>query len=212
MANEYINLIGISGRIGSGKDTVGQRICQQLGVEWEIKKFAGKLKQIASILTGIPIQQFEDQEFKKTELPEQWSYLLKTGDAFNVEGFEVFKQRMTVRTLLQRLGTEALRDNLHVNVWTNALFSDHRPAKMSEYKPSKWVITDVRFANEAEAIKQRGGIIIRIDRPELQTKARLHPSETALDRFEFDHTIVNDSDLNALFEKTDDFLKQRGLK
>ena len=33
--------------------------------KWEIKKFAGKLKQIASLLTGIPIEKFEDQEFKK---------------------------------------------------------------------------------------------------------------------------------------------------
>jgi hypothetical protein len=33
--------------------------------DWEIKKFAGKLKQTASLLTGIPVEMFEDQEFKQ---------------------------------------------------------------------------------------------------------------------------------------------------
>lgn len=82
-------IIGINGYIGSGKDTVGM-ILQALTMEhkgawynnpagytegykdrpnlkggWQIRKFAGKLKQIASIITGIPVEKFEDQEFKK---------------------------------------------------------------------------------------------------------------------------------------------------
>jgi dephospho-CoA kinase len=67
------NLIGISGKIGSGKDTVAA-IIQELYPQYEVKKFAGKLKDIASILTGIPVEKFEDQEFKKTDLGKEWSY------------------------------------------------------------------------------------------------------------------------------------------
>ena len=94
------NLISVSGRIGSGKDTVGKiiqyliyfdktQIQPSLGIDghianqilnpsylyyetsiiqksgWEDKKFAGKLKQIASLITGVPIEMWEDQEFKK---------------------------------------------------------------------------------------------------------------------------------------------------
>ena len=44
--------------------------------DWKIKKFAGKLKQIASILTGISIEKFEDQEFKKTFLCEEWDKII----------------------------------------------------------------------------------------------------------------------------------------
>ena len=61
-------IIGINGKIGSGKDTIGE-IIQGLSItnggrEFEVKKFAGKLKTIGSLLTGIPVCNFEDQNFK----------------------------------------------------------------------------------------------------------------------------------------------------
>jgi len=69
-------IIGINGKIGAGKDTVGTIIQGLLltnkNQSSEIKKFAGKLKQIASILTGIPVENFEDQEFKTTLLDVEW--------------------------------------------------------------------------------------------------------------------------------------------
>jgi hypothetical protein len=62
-------LIGISGKIGVGKDTIGTIIQGLLltnkNQSSDIKKFAGKLKQTASLLTGVPVEKFEDQEFKK---------------------------------------------------------------------------------------------------------------------------------------------------
>jgi hypothetical protein len=217
-------LIGINGYANSGKDAVGIIIqylnCTNVGnltiedviedyeahqwwleeqSEWEIKKYAGKLKDIASHLTGIPIEDFEDQEFKKQNLGPQWT---------------IHGMPMTVRQFLQRLGTDALRDGLHTNVWVNALFADYLPLEEEENvfnNQSKtifddvikkvtypnWVITDVRFINEAKAIKDRGGIIIRIDRPGV-TAINNHPSETDLDNWKFDYKIVNNSDLISL--------------
>ena len=54
-------IISISGKIGSGKDTVAE-IIKQMSFDkpWEIKKWAGKLKEVATILTGIPVEKFED--------------------------------------------------------------------------------------------------------------------------------------------------------
>lgn len=60
-----------------------------------------------------------------------------------------------------------------------------------------WVITDVRFENEAQAIKARGGVIIRIDRPGVKP-INAHPSETAMDHWDFDYKIANASDLVSL--------------
>lgn len=207
-------IIGISGYSGAGKDTVGRIIqylnCYNVGSVpvqeavhaehdwwmeeqsgWEIKKFAGKLKQIASILTGIPIQKFEDQEFKKKTLGPEWSRReLYESKAPWIAVGEYIEIPMTVRELLQKLGTEGLRTGLHENVWLNALFADYTP-------DSKWIITDVRFPNEAESIKSRGGIIIRVDRPGLKALNN-HPSEKSMDDYKFDYRITNSSSLENL--------------
>ena len=86
-------LVGISGKMGSGKNLVctiiqGLTAAKKHNIEnpsfewikkyyinsiWEQKAFAGKLKQIASLLTGVSIEMFEDQEFKNKELPEEWN-------------------------------------------------------------------------------------------------------------------------------------------
>jgi hypothetical protein len=170
-------IIGIAGLAGSGKDTVGEaiRAFGKLDREnWEIKKFATELKRIASILTGYKIQDFESQEFKNAKLGPEW------GD-------------MTVRDMLQKIGTEAMRDNLHHDVWVNALFTTYG------YN-SRWIITDVRFPNEIERIKQYDGILIKIVRPGIV--ALDHYSEKALDDFDgWDHVINNDGDRYDLVQK-----------
>src|SRR6187549_2106853 len=118
-------IIGISGYIGSGKDTIGSIIQAEAVEDWEIKKFAGKLKQIASLLTGIPVQKFEDQEFKKTYLGEEWSIFEPSGPLTNSPFVAGEMKLMSIRTFLQRLGTEGIRTGVHTNAWVNALFADY---------------------------------------------------------------------------------------
>lgn len=243
-------IIGINGKIGSGKDTVG-KIIQYLDAKsreerdrelapklflpdfkypsfedwckpkihnsghdigyssmyeiadshWQIKKFAGKLKQVASLLTGIPVEKFEDQEFKKTEMSEEWS----------VNGMP-----MTVREFLQKLGTDAVRDGLHSNTWVNALFADYKPIPyfkheedlVADIKYPNWIITDVRFPNELSEIKRRGGLVIRVTRGD---KMDYHVSETALDDYIFEEEIDNNGTINDLINKVDEILKRRKI-
>jgi hypothetical protein len=161
-------IIGLNGYAKSGKDEVAKAITS-LHPMWEIKKFAGKLKDIASILTGVPAESFEDQSFKMKHLM----------------GWD-----MTVRDFLQKLGTEGVREAVHPDAWVNALFTDY-------YHHAKWVITDVRFPNEAQAIKDRGGVVIRVNRPGVGP-VNNHPSETALDDWDFDHVIDNSGTLQEL--------------
>jgi hypothetical protein len=222
-------IIGINGYSGSGKDTVGtiiqylnckepqtsiEKICadyseyeywldEQSG--WEIRKFAGKLKDIAEHLTGIPIEKFEDQEFKKTNLGPEWDYQI---DQFNPV------QKMTVRDFLQKLGTDAMRMGLHDNVWVNALMADYKREKLCDcekecrctFRLPNWIITDVRFPNEAQAIKDKGGIIIRVDRPGV-SPINDHPSEIGLDGWKFDYKIANVSDIFSLKQTVEQILK-----
>jgi hypothetical protein len=115
-------------------------------------------------------------------------------------------KKMSVREFLQRLGTDAIRDGLHPNAWVNALMADYRSEevveKLSDFiskvtPPSNWIVTDCRFPNEAQAIKDKGGIIVRIDRTGV-SPVNAHPSETSLDNWDFDYKIANVSDLVSL--------------
>ena len=242
-------IIGLSGRMGSGKDTVG-KIIQYLLSEnvgditleditssedhnwwleeqsgFDTKKFAGKLKQIGSILSGVPVEYFEDQEFKKLPMGLEWE--------------------MTYREFLQKLGTEAMRDGLHTNVWVNALFADYKPfgKTFKDVSPvtgevtfdtvgvyPNWIITDMRFPNEMEAVAEKGGLTIRVNRKlkiggedygytYIDVKEAVkdgimapeHPSETALDNSTFDYEIINDGTIKELAEKVQIILIKEGL-
>ena len=198
-------IIGISGYSGSGKDLVGT-IIQEISLnKWHIKKWAGKLKTIASILTGIPVENFEDQEFKKTLLGPEWG----TVKDIPLNGVPVFadiqfNSLITVRDFLQKLGTDAIRDNLHENTWVNATLADYTTE-------SNWIITDTRFPNEAEAIKKAGGIVVRINRPGVQP-INPHPSETSLDDWNFDAVINNDGDVSDIVHKVGLLLYRHNIK
>lgn len=73
--------------------------------------------------------------------------------------------------------------------------------------PPNWLITDVRFPNEAQAICDRGGILIKVLRPETDHLAGNHESETALDYYQdWDCVLDNSKDINYLIEQVKDFL------
>lgn len=187
-----MSIIAISGKIGSGKDLTGSIIKHlQPYNNWEIKKFAGKLKEVCSIILNFPVEYFEVPDFKQRELGSEWDYT-------NKEFILDYKKAMTVRDLLQLLGTNAFRDQVHPNIWVNALFSSYTDN-------SNWIITDCRFKNEAEAIKKRGGIIVRIERGD-GSYGQEHSSESELDGWEFDYVIKNDSGIDSLQDKVGQML------
>lgn len=279
-------IIALSGKIGSGKDTVGQiiqylvyRNAYKLDIvadiskenfeiykasfvtikesSWEIKKFAGKLKDIVCLIIGCTREQLEDINFKNAELGEEWiryAYAIGHGDkngqrtmwdiTCTKEEYEeqrrinwqtAYKQPMNPRYLLQLLGTEACREVIHQNIWVNALFADYKTTgyiiknnnQISEASfvkgemigiptnstpvYSNWIITDMRFPNELEAVKTRNGITIRINRNfytgvDNHLAAQQHESETALDNATFDYTISNDGTIEELIEKVKQIL------
>ncbi len=109
---------------------------------------------------------------------------------------EAFVQKPKwVRERLQQYGTEEVRDTISFEFWVNALESwiqtFHR-----RHKISKFVIADVRFANEVEWIHKNEGIVIRLDSDresieELTPEQTAHRSEVSLDAYEFPHRILN---------------------
>ena len=255
------NLIGISGKLGSGKDTVG-KILQYLSAQiklksdyshikdvdfdhnlidvlnglslynydsaFKIKKFADKLKDIVCLLIGCTREQLEDREFKEKELGEEWWYYdlykehfpyIKTKSENPDSWHERVKDRvvkLTPRKLLQLLGTEAGREIIHPNIWVNALFADYRGviderANISNWQ-SKWIITDVRFPNEVQSIKDNSGHVYWMKRAVFEDT---HASEVTLlpenyDHDNFDGTLINEGKgktLNALSKSVEKLYK-----
>lgn len=173
---------------------------------WKNVKFAGKLKVIASLLTGIPVKDFERQDVKDSYLGDEWNYYKvdlydnspkdyadhKTiyCDNESVKQYlddvhNITYCKMSVRQFLQKLGTDSVRDHLHLNAWVNSLMCDYK-------SDSKWIISDCRFPNEYQAVKDKVGILIRVNRTD-QVLKDLHISETALDNYKFDYIINNET-------------------
>lgn len=229
-------LIGISGYAGSGKDTVGEAlrycIARQSGsirndIEfragttytesgWQICKFADPLRKVAQILTGLPLEYLYTDEFKRNEMSTAWVKRFQTFECneHNEDGFN--DRPLTGREFLQFLGTDAVRDNLHPNAWVNALMSEYCEGLQVGCDPfttpleSKWVITDMRFPNELEAVRSRGGITIRVNRWKPAQSLRLHESETALDGAQFDYTIDNNGTLETLIANLSPIIQKLG--
>jgi hypothetical protein len=183
-ANDDRIIIGISGKAGHGKDTVAEFIRERylakfLDREIKIIGFADKLKEVISTLTGVNIQTLHDPAGKKLKC----DILSSKNDP------------VTYRESMLRIG-KAIRETFHKDIWIKLALDD--PNML--YK-KLIIVKDVRFLNEAEAIKDRGGILIRVTRPGVETGN--DPSETQLDDYKgFDNDITNDSSLEELRRRT----------
>lgn len=76
-------------------------------------------------------------------------------------------------------------------------------------KYPNWIITDMRFPNELQAVKDRGGITIRVNRPGLVESN--HLSETILDSATFDFVINNDKDIKHLINEVRKILEKLSI-
>lgn len=154
-------IIGLTGRAGHGKNYVAgilseyyPRMC------FRQVAFADAVKKVYQIISGERVR--DSLEWKNSINP-------------------IFG--LTRREMYQRIGTDAMRDQVHPDVWVNALFRVLDPSE-------NYIITDVRFKNEADAIFVAGGKIFRVFRPNFEPDAPLHRSDVDLDGAVFE-TIIN---------------------
>ena len=195
-------IIGISGKIGSGKDTLEKKLRSEIGLRLlelmhnkiyhgggciKNLKFADALKMASAEITGTT-----------------------KDDNYTSEGKGKIIERLgySIGTFQQILG-KLLRDHVHQDIWTMPIVSIIK-------KNPTWfcIITDCRFKNEAKIIHDLGGIIIRLNRDpskisEESTAGRdlNHISETDLDDFpDFDLVIQNDWSIRDMTKKASDFI------
>ena len=172
-----MTLIGLTGKIGSGKDTVGAILTETYN--YRRVAFADSLKKLAYDLNPIVFEHTTEEGLCSVRLQE----------FVDSQGWEAAKRDNTeVRRTLQALGVAA-RDNLGYNVWVDAVRSQLVEAE------NPVVVTDVRFPNEAQIITHLGGSVYRVVRPGYDGDS--HATETALDKYEFP-TIDNSGSIEDL--------------
>ncbi len=190
-------LIGIVGLIGSGKDTVSNRLVEKHGYQKD--SFAKSLKDAVASMFNWDRDMLEGD----TESSRHWR---EQPDKF---WSEKFGKPVTPRWVLQYFGTEVMRGQMYDAIWVDSC--------MGRYKGQNTVIADTRFPNEVKQLRKQGGKIIRVKRgadPEWFVNyvegniapTGIHSSEYAWAKEEFDFVITNDSDKKALYAKIDDLI------
>lgn len=171
-------LIGITGHKFSGKSTVTDILSKSMG--YEVRSFATKLKAMVVALTGCSLDDLENYGFKENEIVPEHLWAFCSND------------KHSYRSLLQGLG-DYMRDK-NPEIFIESELYDN---------PKKCIISDCRMLNEANAIKKRGGVIVRVIR-EHAGNNDTHKSEVEIDMIEPDYLIYNNksiADLNNSLEQ-----------
>lgn len=184
-------LIGINGNKGAGKDTIGKYLIENY--DFERLSFAHKLKDLAARLFGIDIDFWE--EWKNDDNARIVIEHKKSPSVHIVD--------ISVRTFLQRYGTESHRDIFGDDFWTEALLD-----KVDVWDGKNYVITDARFANELSAIRKKGGYNVRVIRK--NNVEDLHASEVLPPLCYIDRIIDNNGSFDDLYTQIDDFMRDIG--
>jgi hypothetical protein len=172
-------IIGITGHARHGKNTVGDVLATELN--YEPHAFADSLRSMALAVNPRVVGD------------------TRLTDVVRLEGWEGAKRYDEVRRFLQVLGTEGVRDHLGEDAWVRAM-EERLNGKLDDGK-TRIVITDVRFPNEAEWVKQVGGDVWRVVRLNYDNGvAKDHPSEAMVDSLIADRRIVAET-LDELYEE-----------
>ena len=177
-------LIGLTGTIGAGKDTtygfLNTASLRLLGVPATRIAFGDNVKKVCyAAFGGIEKYYYGTQEEKdKTEGLEFWAE--KLGEPYS-----------TYRRLAQTVGTEVFRNHVNHDFWV--LAAENQLSK-SINDSTLTIVTDVRFDNEAELIRSKGGIVVNVIntslRPKVTEPNHNHVSEDGIMAELVDYTIV----------------------
>lgn len=158
-------IIGLSGRLGVGKDYISRNVIQPF-IQQNFHKeqciqlaFADQLK-INTILNH-PNVSFDSVFIKKTKY---------------------------TRELLQHEGTEMGRNSKGSDIWINYTENWINVWKMRGF--TTFLLSDVRFKNEIDWIHKNGGVVIRIEAPtrtKIKSEQEFNNSSSHLSEIELDH-------------------------
>jgi len=205
-------IVGICGFIGSGKDTVADYLVNTH--EFRRQSFANTLKDAVAAVFGWDRTMLEGRTKEarewREEVDEWWAERLAM-------------PTLTPRWVLQYWGTDLCRKNFHDDIWIASLENKLRQSK------DNIVVSDCRFPNEVESIRNAGGTIVWVKRGELPEwydsaieankgsnyhindlkMRKIHASEWAWIGTQFDYEIENNGSIDELFERVESIVSNK---
>ena len=173
-------IIAIAGKKYTGKNTFGrflQKALKEQSIETELVSFAGSIKEVVSLMTGIK----NLESYKELQIKELVEYKEYSTPDYLVPLENLSKRDLMIKT------AEALSGVFGKESFAKKLLSDN--------KDNNIIITDLRFKHEYNMLKEKGAFLIKVTRNSLQSTSN-HISEVDLDNLEedaFDFIIENDS-------------------
>lgn len=182
-----MQLIGLTGRAGCGKDTVANFLMETHG--FVQIALADPLRDGLNAMLGITSEQVYRRDLK--EAPIDWI------------GF-------SPRQLMQTLGTEWGRHHVAPDIWLRV--AARRIEKYRQAKPclhiAGIVVSDIRFENEAEWLRSQGGALWHIERAHKANNVADHVSESGIARADSDIVIANNKAIADLEEMVAEILQE----
>ena len=223
-------LIAVSGVKGSGKDLVSDMLQYCLSVpkafrqyffyknfrKWIKPKykriaFADPLKKMLSDLLNIDLDKFYIREFKEgciiniSTLEGSWLGEKLSDSKFNklVKQLDpsLMDANLSLRQLLQYFGTEIMQKYFGKRVWINSTMQNR-----SEYT----IISDLRFIEEYNTVKEKKGIVIYVNRPnyEFGQHASEREMKELLENYKYDFIINNNGSIEDLFNQVKELINE----
>ncbi|TRZ53055.1 MAG: hypothetical protein D4S01_01920 [Dehalococcoidia bacterium] len=175
-------LVGICGKAGAGKDTVGDYLIDKYG----FKKIAlaDPIKRLVKDVFALDHHTVYDRDAREQPL-DQW------------DGW-------SVRKLLQYIGTELFRQNIDDAIWVKSLW--HR---IRDDKDNNYVVTDVRFPNELQFFEENGGdnfLSVKVCREGCEGGVGISGHESEKHDLETRWVINNDGTFEDLYNKVSEIM------
>ncbi|MGP6423894.1 deoxynucleotide monophosphate kinase family protein [Pseudomonas pharyngis] len=164
-------MLGLAGLARSGKDTAAQHLVNHHG--FQAYAFADPLRDGLMHILNLSPCDFEGPE---KEQPLPWL-------------------GRSPRQLMQSLGTEWGRNSVHPELWLLLAAQNLDLLARTHDTAKGFVVSDIRFENEADFIRKRGGLVIHLRRPGA-TQVNSHVSERGIEVQANDIVITNNGSID----------------
>ena len=174
-------VIGLVGKLQSGKTTTANFILDKVGDKAGIKTSFGNL--LKEMILRAKLCNEEELWGKKTDFS---------------------------RLMLQKIGTDIIRKQVDENFWVKEMKCEIEQFIRYNPEDITIIIDDVRFLNEANLVKEYNGTLIKIFRPSLSRNEEKdqHASEIEQDKIIPDYTIINNGSTEDLKTRIDKILQE----